>query len=140
AVFRLTDHMKRLRNSARIHLMACPYSVDELVEAAKDVVRENGMDSCYIRPLMWLGFGEIGLNPLNCEVHAAIACWAWGPYLGDEVFFTGTAAELVPIREIDDRAIGDSVPGPVTKQLQERFFDAVHGRAAEYDHWLEFVK
>jgi branched-chain amino acid aminotransferase len=61
-------------------------------------------------------------------------------YLADEVFFTGTAAEVVPIREIDDRTIGAGVPGSVTKALQERFFAAVHGKAPEYDHWLEYVK
>ena len=258
AVFRLTDHMRRLINSTRIHLIQAPYSADELVEAAKDLVRENAVDACYIRPLIWLGYGEIGLNPLNCEVRAMIACWPWGAYLGDEgftkgvrvkvssfrrldaniippaakatgqylnsilakveavkagydeaillnqaglvtdgsgenvfvvkdgvitttpvsagplpgitrgsvmqiardlgydvrednlvrtdlyladeVFFTGTAAEVVPIREIDDRMIGTELPGPVTRALQARFFDAVHGKAPEYEHWLEYVK
>ena len=258
AIFRLTDHIRRLHNSAKIHLMAPPYSVDQLIDAAKEVVRENGLESCYVRPIMWLGYGEIGLNPLNCRVHAAIACWPWGAYLGeegfttgvrvkvssfrrldpnvippaakatgqylnsilakvealkagydeaillntsgyvtdgsgenvfvvkdgvistppvsagplpgitrasviaiardlgyevrddnlirsdlylaDEVFFTGTAAEVVPIREIDDRPVGEGHRGPVTERLQSRFFDAVHGRAPEYEQWLEFVK
>jgi branched-chain amino acid aminotransferase len=258
AVFRLTDHIRRLSNSAKIHMMTMPYAVEDLVEAAKEVVRENAVDACYIRPIVWLGFGEIGLNPLNCEVHAAIACWPWGAYLGeegftkgvrvkvssfrrldanvippaakasgqylnsilakveaikagydeaillnsgglvtdgsgenvfvvkdgvvrtppisagplpgitrasiiqmatdlghpvlednlvrtdvylaDEVFFTGTAAEIVPIREVDDRVISNGLPGRITKELQGRFFEAVHGRAAEYDHWLEYVK
>jgi branched-chain amino acid aminotransferase len=258
AIFRLRDHIKRLHNSAKIHLMSSPFSVDELVEACKDVVRENSIDSCYIRPLVWLGFGEIGLNPLNCETHAAIACWPWGAYLGeesftagvrvkissfrrldaniippaakatgqylnsilakvealkagydeaillnqaglvtdgsgenvfvvkdgvlttppvsagplpgitrgsvtqiardmgldmhedqlvrtdlylaDEVFFTGTAAEVVPIREIDDRTVGDGRRGPITEKLQARFFDVVHGRVPDYDSWLDYVK
>jgi branched-chain amino acid aminotransferase len=258
AIFRLTDHIRRLHGSAKIHLMNVPYSVGDLVEASKDVVRENGMDACYIRPIIWLGFGEIGLNPLNCEVHAAIACWPWGAYLGeesfakgvrakvssfrrlepnmippaakasgqylnsilakveavkagydeaillntwgmvtdgsgenvfvvkdrvlhtppisagplpgitrasvieigrdlgyevaednlvrsdlylaDEVFFTGTAAELVPVCEIDDRQVGEGGRGPLTKELQDRFFDVAHGRVSKYEQWNEHVK
>ena len=258
AIFRLSDHIRRLLNSAKIHLMGTTVTVDEMVEACKVVVRENAIDACYLRPLIWLGFGEIGLNPLNCEVHSMVACWPWGAYLGDEgftkgvrvkissyrrldaniippaakatgqylnsilakvealkagydeavllniaglvtdgsgenvfvvkdgvistppvsagplpgitrgsvmqiardrdyevreenlvrtdlyladeVFFTGTAAELVPIREIDDRMVGTGTRGPITEELQSVFFDVVHGRVAEYDHWLEYVK
>ncbi len=88
-VFRLTDHMVRLHNSARIMMMDLPYSVDELVEATKAVVAASGLDSCYIRPIAYYGYGEMGLNTLPCTVDVAIACWPWGAYLGDEVLTKG---------------------------------------------------
>jgi branched-chain amino acid aminotransferase len=84
AVFRLTDHIKRLFDSARIFLLDIPYSVDELVEATKETVRVNALSSCYVRPLVYLGYGEMGLNPLPCPVQVSIAVWPWGTYLGDE--------------------------------------------------------
>lgn len=83
AVFRLTDHMVRLHNSARILMMELPYTVDELVEAVKDTVRASGLPSCYIRPIAYYGYGEMGLNTMPCSVDVAIACWPWGAYLGD---------------------------------------------------------
>ena len=89
AVFRLTDHMVRLHNSAKIMMMELPYSVDELVEATKLVVRESGLDSCYIRPIAYYGYGEMGLNTIPCTVDVAIACWPWGAYLGDEALTKG---------------------------------------------------
>jgi branched-chain amino acid aminotransferase len=84
AVFRLTDHIKRLFDSARIFLLDIPYSVDELIEATKETVRVNNLSSCYVRPLVYLGYGEMGLNPLPCPVQVSIAVWPWGTYLGDE--------------------------------------------------------
>ena len=77
-IFRLTDHIERLHNSARIMMMDLPYGVDELVEATKEVVRESGLPSCYIRPIAYYGYGEMGLNTLPCSVDVAIACWPWG--------------------------------------------------------------
>lgn len=84
AIFRLEDHIKRLFNSAKIFLMEIPFSQDQIVEAAKSVVRENKLESCYIRPIVYLGYGEMGLNPLACSVSVAIAAWPWGAYLGEE--------------------------------------------------------
>jgi branched-chain amino acid aminotransferase len=84
AVFRLTDHIKRLFDSARIFLLDIPYSVDELVDATKETVRVNALSSCYVRPLVYLGYGEMGLNPLPCPVQVSIAVWPWGTYLGEE--------------------------------------------------------
>ncbi|MBW3645316.1 MAG: branched-chain amino acid transaminase [Actinobacteria bacterium] len=84
AVFRLTDHINRLFDSAKIFLIDIPYAAEELVEATKLVVRANGLQSCYIRPLVYLGYGEMGLNPLPCPVNVSIAAWPWGTYLGDE--------------------------------------------------------
>ncbi len=259
AVFRLTDHMRRLFASARVFMIDVPYSLDELVAATKLVVSANHLDEgCYLRPLVFLGYGEMGLNPLPCPVQVAIAAWPWGTYLGDEgirsgvrlkvsswqrhdpnavptaakgtgmyvnsslakvealkagydeavllspdgrvsectgenlfivrggrvitppiseagalpgitqdsvitiardlgfevsfealvrtdlyladeAFLTGTAAEVVPIREVDDRAVGEGRPGPVTKQLQETYFSAIRGEIDRYKEWVEHV-
>ena len=259
AVFRLTDHINRLFASARVFLMDMPFSVADLVRASKDVVRVNSLDEgCYIRPLAFLGYGEMGLNPLPCKVSVAVAAWPWGTYLGDEgvangirlkvsswqrhdpnavptaakgtgmyvnsslakvealkagydealllapdgrvsectgenifvvkggriftpptsesgalagitqqsveaiasdlgyevahealirtdlytadeAFLTGTAAEVVPIREVDDRTVGEGRPGPITKQIQETYFAAVRGEVDRYKDWLEHV-
>ena len=258
AVFRLTDHMKRLERSAKLHYMELPYSVDEWVAATKQVIVANGLDACYIRPIAFRGYGEMGLYPLKAPVECAIAVWPWGAYLGeegikhgirakvstirsldansitpaakacgqylnsslakvevtdagydeavmlnsrgfvtqgsgenifwvrngllttpplsagllegvtrdtvmqmaaklgitvreadttrsdlhlaDEAFFTGTAAEVVPIRELDDHVIGAGEPGPVTRRIQERFHKMVAGRDPEFAHFLEHVK
>ena len=255
AIFRLTEHIERLMDSSKIYLMPVPYSVEQLVEATKELVRVNKLKSSYIRPIIFRGYGEMGLNPLNSPVDVAIATWSWGTYLGeegmkngikamissfrridpnslppaakatgqyinsilakleaiysnyeeailldsrgfvsegtgenifvvkngvihtpstaasilegitrdtvielardmgyevierdlvrsdlflaDEIFVTGTAAEITPIREVDKREIGK--PGPVTIALQEKFFAAVKGEDAKYEHWLEYV-
>ncbi|HYD08767.1 MAG TPA: branched-chain amino acid transaminase [Acidimicrobiales bacterium] len=84
AVFRLTPHIKRLFKSAKIYMLDIPFTEDELIQATKDTVRASGLDSCYIRPLVYLGYGEMGLNPLPCPVNVSIAVWPWGAYLGDE--------------------------------------------------------
>lgn len=257
AVFRLTGHIKRLIDSARILLIDVPFSQAELVEATRETVRVNGLEACYIRPIVYLGYGEMGLNPLPCPVQVAIAVWPWGSYLGeeglragvrvkvsswlrpdpnilppaakatanylnsslakvealkagydeavllspqgyvsegtgenlfilrggrlltpppsagalegltqdavitiardlgyevatenllrsdlytaDEAFLTGTAAEVVPIRSVDDRPVGSGEPGPVTRQLQETFFATVRGEVDRYKDWLEHV-
>jgi len=85
AVFRLEEHTKRLLNSCKILMIDVPYSLEELVEATKETVRVNDVpDGCYIRPLVFLGYGEMGVNPLTSPVNVAIAVWPWGAYLGDE--------------------------------------------------------
>jgi branched-chain amino acid aminotransferase len=260
AVFRLTDHMRRLLASAKVFMIDVPYSLDELVSATKQVVAVNGLDDgCYIRPIVFLGFGEMGLNPLPCPVQVAIAAYPWGTYLGDEgvrdgvrmkisswrrhdpnavptaakgtgmyvnsslakvealkagydeavllspdgrisectgenifvvkqgriltppvsdsgalpgitqdsvvtiahdlgyevsfeslvrtdlyladeAFLSGTAAEVVPIREVDDRPVGEGRPGPVTRQIQEAYFAAIRGETDRYKDWVEHVR
>ncbi len=257
AVFRLTEHIERLFRSAKIYLMEPEWSVEQIVKATKDLVRINEVESCYIRPLFYLGYGEMGLNPLPSATKASIAAWPWGAYLGDEAankgvraavsswqriganvippegkgtgqyinsslakvqalkagydeailltaegkiaegtgenifvvygkklitppivdgvlagltrdavvtiardegyevvestlvrsnlyladeaFFTGTAAEMVPLVEVDDRAVGKGVPGPVTKHLLELFRGALHGELDRYKTWNEYV-
>ena len=93
-VFRLTDHMRRLHESARIMMMDLPYSVDELVQAAKDTVASTGLDSCYVRPIAYYGYGEMGLNTIPCSVDMAIACWPWGAYLGDDAATKGVRMKI----------------------------------------------
>ena len=101
AVFRLTDHIQRLFDSAKLIMMTIPYTRDELVEASKLVVRESGLDSCYVRPIAFLGYGEIGLNPLPCEVNVSIAAWPWGSYLGEESLETGVRVQVSSWRRMD---------------------------------------
>ena len=260
AVFRLTDHINRLFASAKVFMIDMPFSPEDVIEASKEVVRVNGLDDgCYLRPIVYLGYGEMGLNPLPCPVSVAIAAWPWGTYLGDEgvangirlkvsswqrhdpnavptaakgtgmyvnsslakvealkagydeavllasdgrvsectgenifvvrgrtvvtpptsesaalagitqdsvrtiatdlgfdyvtealirtdlytadeAFLTGTAAEVVPIREVDDRPVGTGRPGPVTKQIQDTYFATVRGEVDRYKDWLEHVE
>nr|WP_249420050.1 branched-chain amino acid transaminase [Rhabdothermincola salaria] len=94
AVFRLTEHMARLHNSAKIMGMELPYSVEELVQATKDVVRASGLPSAYIRPIAYYGYGEMGLNTLPCSIDVSIACWPWGAYLGEEAVTKGVRMKI----------------------------------------------
>lgn len=255
AVFRLTEHMERFERSAMMLFMDLGYSVDETVAAVKETIRSNKLDSCYIRPIAFRGYGVMGLDPIPAPVQVSIAAWPWETYMGeealihgvdvgvsswrqrspnamppaikstgnylnsslarieanrhgyneaimlneegkvcegtgenlfvvrdgvistppvsdgilegitrnsimviadglgydvieeslvrtdlytaDEMFMTGSAAEVVPVRSVDGRVLGDA--GPITLQLQEMFFDVVHGRVAEYEEWLERV-
>lgn len=256
AIFRLADHTQRLLNSGKIYLMDIPYSKDELMEAQREVVRANGLESCYLRPIAFYGSEKMGISTQGATVHVSIAAWPWGAYLGedglqngirvktssfarhhvnvtmprakvsstyansilanlevtregydeallldtqgfvaegagenlfvikdgkiyepeiasaltgitrdsvfaiarefglevqarrltrddiyiaDEAFFTGTAAEVTPIRELDNRVIGSGKRGPITEKIQARYFDVVNGRAPEYEHWLTVV-
>ena len=257
AIFRLEDHTDRLFRSAHILGMDIPYSKDELNAAQKQIVRDNNLDSAYLRPMCFYGSEGIGLRADNLKVHVMIAGWEWGAYLGaeaiekgirirtssytrhhvnitmckakangnymnstmalqealrdgydeallldvdgfvaegsgenifivrngviftpdltsalegitretimelakefgyeirekritrdevyvaDEAFFTGTAAEVTPIRELDGRKIGTGVRGPITEKLQSKYFDLVHGRVAEHLDWLSPTK
>jgi branched-chain amino acid aminotransferase len=257
AVFRLDDHLRRLRRSSDMYHMEIPFSLEQLAEGTKDVIRANGLTHCYIRPLVFRGYGEMGLNPFNAPVNVTIAVWPWGAYLGeealeagvrikiaswkrndanslppsakatgqyinsilakmeaihagydeavmlnqqgyvadgsgenvfvvrdgalitpplwagclggitrdsaidvardlgieareenlvrsdlyhaDEAFFTGTAAEITPIREVDDRKVGEGTRGPVTKEIQGTFFAAARGEIEKYRGWLSKV-
>src|ERR671910_2150914 len=89
AVFRLSDHIVRLHNSAKILGMSIPYTVDELVEATKATVASTGLPACYVRPIAYYGYGEMGLNTMPCSVDVAIMCWPWGAYLGDDALSKG---------------------------------------------------
>ncbi|MFP5377115.1 MAG: branched-chain amino acid transaminase [Acidimicrobiia bacterium] len=111
AVFRLTDHIERLFNSARIFLLDVPYTVAQLVEATKETVRVNRLDSCYIRPLVYLGYGEMGLNPLPCPVNVSIAVWPWGTYLGDEGIKRGVRMKISSWQRHDPNAMPPAAKG-----------------------------
>lgn len=256
AVFRLEDHTRRLFNSAKILGMDIPFTEEVINGAVKETIRVNGLEECYIRPLVFLGDEKRGLNCAGCSVRVAIAVWPWGAYLGDEAlekgievktssfarhhpnvfmtkskvcgayvnsilakleavkagcdeallldpygyvaegsgenifivragklktpplpsilegitresvitiarnlglrveeiamsrdevyiadeaFFTGTAAELTPIRSVDGRTIGKDGLGPVTRRLQDVFFDVLKGKNGDYPQWLSYV-
>jgi len=94
AVFRLTDHIVRLFNSAKIFMIDVPFGIEDIIEAAKTTVRVNGLAECYIRPIVYLGYGEMGLNPLPCPVNVSIAVWPWGAYLGDEGIANGVRMKI----------------------------------------------
>ena len=94
AIFRLTEHIERLHNSAKIVGFELPYTVEEIIEATKETVRSTGLDSCYVRPIAYLGYGEMGLNTLPCSVDVAIACWPWGAYLGDDAVEKGVRMKI----------------------------------------------
>jgi branched-chain amino acid aminotransferase len=257
-IFRHQDHLVRLFNSAELYYMPIPYTPEELRSATHELIAANELRECYIRPIVFRGYGQMGLYPLDAPVEVAIAVWSWGAYLGeegkrdgvrakvsswrripddalipaakacgqylnsvlakieaskagyqeailldargfvcegsgeniyavhggriitppytagildgisrksviqiahdhghevverdlgraelylaDEVFVSGTAAELVPVREIDDHPIGDGEPGPITRQIQGVFDDALHGRDPRYADWLDVVQ
>jgi len=256
AIFRLKEHTERLFNSAHIFMMKMPYDKETLIEAQKEVVRANKLDTCYVRPIAFYGSEKMGVSPKGAQVHVAIAAWPWGAYLGadgiekgirvktasyarhhinvtmcrakfsgtyansilanqealehgydeallldvdgyvaegsgenlfivkngklyepeltsaligitrdavitmardiglevqarrltrddvyiaDEAFFTGTAAEITPIRELDSRRIFFGKGRPITEKLQTMFFDLVNGRSPKYKHWLTYV-
>ncbi len=94
AIFRLTDHIVRLANSAKILGFELPYSVDELIAATKATVVSTGLPACYVRPIAYFGYGEMGLNTLPCSVDVAIACWPWGAYLGDDAVTKGVRMKI----------------------------------------------
>jgi branched-chain amino acid aminotransferase len=105
AVFRLTEHIERLHNSAKIMGMEIPYSVDTLVQATKDTVASTGLDSCYVRPIAYYGYGEMGLNTLPCTVDVAIACWPWGAYLGDDALTKGVRMKISSWTRLDHNSL-----------------------------------
>src|ERR1700736_654979 len=107
-VFRLTDHIVRMFKSAKIYLIDIPFTVEQLVEATKETVRVNDLPSCYIRPIVYYGYGEMGLNTLPCETNVSIATWPWGAYLGEEGLKNGVTMKISSWRRHDP----NSMPPP----------------------------
>lgn len=105
AVFRLTDHIKRLFRSAKIYRMDLPYTVEELVEAVKETIKANELKSCYIRPIAFRGYGEMGLYPMKAPVEVSIAVWPWGAYLGEEGIKNGVKAKISSYQRISPNAL-----------------------------------
>ncbi len=111
AVFRLTPHIKRLFNSAKIFMLDIPYTVDQIIDATKATVKANDLQSCYIRPLVYLGYGEMGLNPLTSKVNVSIAVWPWGAYLGDEGIQHGVRMKISSWQRHDVNAMPPAAKG-----------------------------
>ncbi|MGH9189240.1 MAG: branched-chain amino acid transaminase [Acidimicrobiales bacterium] len=111
AVFRLTDHIDRLFNSAKVYLIDVPFTRDQLVAAVKETIRVNQLDACYIRPLVYLGYGEMGLNPIPCPVNVSIAVWPWGTYLGDEGVRKGVRTKISTWQRHDPNAVPVAAKG-----------------------------
>ena len=105
AVFRLTDHIERLYESSKIHLIDVPFAPQMLVEAVKETIRANQLESCYIRPLVYRGYGEMGLNWIGCTVNVSIAVWPWGAYLGEDAFARGARMKVSSWRRYDHNVL-----------------------------------
>jgi branched-chain amino acid aminotransferase len=105
AVFRLREHLQRMERSAKIFMMEIPYSVDELMDATFELIRINGLRSCYVRPIAYRGYGEMGLNPELNPVDVCIAVWGWGAYLGDDALKHGVRMTVSSWRRHDPNII-----------------------------------
>jgi branched-chain amino acid aminotransferase len=110
-VFCLTAHLERMRRSASLYHMEIPFRNDELAAAVHDTIAVNALPSCYVRPIAFRGYGELGINPLNCPVQVAIAVWPWGAYLGEEAFETGVRAMISSWRRIGPNTIPAAAKG-----------------------------
>lgn len=110
-VFRLTEHIDRLFGSAKIFMIDIPFSRDQLVEAVKQTVAANNMSSCYIRPIVFLGYGEMGLNTLPCPVRVSIAVWPWGAYLGEEGIEKGVRVKISSWQRHDPNSMPPAAKG-----------------------------
>ena len=111
AIFRLTEHIGRLYRSAKIYTIEIPYTPEILIDACKETVRASGLPECYVRPLVYLGYGEMGLNPLPCPVNVSIAVWPWGAYLGDEGMQHGVRMKISSWRRHDPNIIPPAAKG-----------------------------
>jgi len=105
AVFRLTDHLQRLHNSARLIQMELPFSVEDLKAACNEVIGVNGLPECYLRPLAFYGYGELGVRPTGCPVDVVIMSWPWGTYLGDDALENGVRAKISSWQRIGPNVI-----------------------------------
>jgi len=131
AVFRLEEHLKRLARSAKLYYMPVPYSVEELYDATFAVIAGNGLESCYIRPLVYRGYGEMGLFPLNAPVQVSIAAWPWGAYLGEEGIKNGIRAKVSSIQSLDHTALARAAKA--TGQYLNSILAKVEVTKAGYD-------
>jgi branched-chain amino acid aminotransferase len=111
AVFRLRDHIQRLHDSGKFYFMEIPYSVEELSRATKELIKANGLEECYIRPIAFRGYGEMGLNPLNAPIDVAIAVWPWGAYLGEEGLKNGIRVKISSFQRIGPNVLPSLAKG-----------------------------
>jgi branched-chain amino acid aminotransferase len=138
AVFRLTEHIERLFRSAKILGMEIPYTVQEIVDATRETVRSTGLPGCYIRPIAYYGYGEMGLNTLPCSVDVAIACWPWGAYLDHNMlppaaktvanYANSSLAKVEALRAGYDEAILLNMEGLVSECTGENLFVVRNGK------------
>ena len=119
AVFRLYDHVWRLINSAKIYLMNLKYEADEIAEAITTTIKANNLQECYIRPIAFYGYGEMGVNPLKNKVDFSIATWRWGAYLGEDALTKGQVHGLVVA---ENKPSNSPTPGQMFCQLRKRKF------------------
>ena len=110
-IFRLTDHIDRLFRTCKIFMIDIPYTRDEIIEACKETVRASGLDECYLRPLVYLGYGEMGLNPLPCPVNVSVAVWPWGKYLGEDGAAKGVRLGISSWRRHDPNSMPPAAKG-----------------------------
>ncbi|MEO7802915.1 MAG: branched-chain amino acid transaminase [Actinomycetota bacterium] len=111
AVFRLTEHIERLARSSKIYLIDLPFGVQQLIDAVKQTVAANELKSCYIRPIVYHGYGEMGLNPTICPVNVAIITWAWGAYLGEDGFTKGVRTKISSWRRYGHNTLPPAAKG-----------------------------
>ncbi|MFH1055099.1 MAG: branched-chain amino acid transaminase [Candidatus Altiarchaeota archaeon] len=131
AVFRLREHVKRLFDSARLYYMSIPYTQTEVEDAIKKTIKANKLDACYIRPIVYRGYGEMGLNPLKCPVDVAIAVWPWGSYLGEEGMKNGIRTMIVSIERFNSNVI--PTRAKATGQYINSILAKLHALKAGYD-------
>ncbi len=105
SIFRHRDHLRRLLRSAELYYMPVPYSLEELRTATHELITANGLTQCYVRPIVFRGYGQMGLYPLDCEVSVSIAAWPWGAYLGEESKHAGIRAKVSSWRRISSDAL-----------------------------------
>jgi len=127
AVFRLREHIKRLNRSAKLYRMEIPYSVDELMKATGELIKSNKLEECYIRPIAYRGYGEMGLNPLNAPVNVSIAAWPWGTYLGEDGLENGITATISSFNRIQPNAI------PVSSKATGQYINSILAKIEALD-------
>ncbi|MEA1924585.1 MAG: branched-chain amino acid transaminase [Candidatus Altiarchaeota archaeon] len=127
AVFRLREHMQRLCRSAKLYRMKLPYSVDELMKATGEVIKSNNLEECYIRPIAYRGYGEMGLNPLNAPVNVSIAVWPWGTYLGEDGLENGIKTTISSFRRIQPNVI------PVSAKATGQYINSILAKIEALD-------
>lgn len=131
AVFRLRDHLKRLMRSSKLYYMDVPFSVDGLYDATFDTITANDLDACYVRPLVYRGYGEMGVYPLNAPVDVSIAVWPWGAYLGDDGVKHGIRVKVSSFQSLDHTALARAAKG--TGQYLNSILAKVEATKAGYD-------
>ncbi len=130
AIFRLQAHLKRMFNSCRVYRMEIPFSADDLRSAIKETIKKNKLDSCYIRPLVFRGYEQLGLEPRICPVHVIIAVWEWGAYLGEEALAEGVDVGVSSWR----RMAPNTNPASVKAGGHYTNSQLIHMEAAENDY------